>query len=121
MDQKQTKKYHPSTEIVYIEGNPADPYNPSSVPIYQTATFKQVSATAMGEYDYTRSGNPTRSQLEKHLAKICNANHCYAVSSGMSALDVILRFVKSGQEVIAGNDIYGGFNLLLPCFFFSIL
>ena len=57
------KRFRPATDVVFVEGNPADPYNPSSVPIYQTATFKQTSATAMGEYDYTRSGNPTRTQL----------------------------------------------------------
>lgn len=107
------KKFRAATEVVFVEGNPADPYNPSSVPIYQTATFKQSSATSFGEFDYTRSGNPTRSQLEKHLAKICNASQAYAVSSGMSALDVIVRLVKSGEEIIAGTDIYGGTNRLL--------
>nr|CAG8534151.1 12729_t:CDS:2 [Entrophospora candida] len=79
-------------------------YNASSMPIYQTATFKQTSTTQMGEFDYTRSGNPTRT----HLAK-----RAFVVSSGMSALDVISRLVKAGEEIIAGDDIYGGTNRLL--------
>ncbi|KAJ3017709.1 UNVERIFIED_CONTAM: hypothetical protein HDU68_011508 [Siphonaria sp. JEL0065] len=47
-----------------VVSNPSDPFNATYVPIYQTATFKQTSATDMGFYDYTRSGNPTRSVLE---------------------------------------------------------
>ncbi|KAJ3033808.1 cystathionine beta-lyase [Rhizophlyctis rosea] len=59
------KKYRIATECVYVEpiGGIRDPYNSGSVPIYQTATFKQHSATEMGEYDYSRSGNPTRTHL----------------------------------------------------------
>ena len=56
-------KLRPGTECVYLESSTNDPYNASSVPIYQTATFKQPSINDMGEYDYSRSGNPTRTQL----------------------------------------------------------
>lgn len=107
-----------------------DQFGSSSVPIYQTATFKGMD----GEYDYSRSGNPTRSHLgewisipptrrqcanihghrtEHHLAKISSAEHAFAVSSGMAALDVITRMLKPGDEVIAGDDLYGGTNRLL--------
>lgn len=51
--------------------------------------------------------------VENHLAKIMNAKRAYAVSSGMSALDVISRLVQSGDEIIAGDDLYGGTNRLL--------
>ncbi|KAK2460918.1 hypothetical protein APHAL10511_007388 [Amanita phalloides] len=102
--------YRFSTLCATVE-NPSmkDQYGSSSVPIYQTATFKGVD----GEYDYTRSGNPTRSHLEHHIAKISSAAHAFAVSSGMAALDVILRLLKPGVEVIAGDDLYGGTNRLL--------
>src|SRR5262245_1735862 len=87
------RKYALMTELVYTEGT--DQYNASSVPIYQSATFKQNSATGGGEeYDYTRSGNPTRTHLERHLAKIMNANRALVVSSGMGALDVITRLLR---------------------------
>lgn len=66
-----------------------------------------------GQYDYSRSGNPTRSHLEHHIAKISNARHAFAVTSGMGALDVIFRLLRPGDEIIAGNDLYGGSNRLI--------
>ncbi|KAH7884666.1 Cys/Met metabolism PLP-dependent enzyme-domain-containing protein [Phlebopus sp. FC_14] len=86
-----------------------DQHGASSVPIYQTATFKGVH----GRYDYTRSGNPTRSHLEHHIAKLSSAAHALTVSSGMAALDTILRLLKPSDVVIAGDDLYGGTNRLL--------
>ncbi|EPT01350.1 hypothetical protein FOMPIDRAFT_1145026, partial [Fomitopsis schrenkii] len=86
-----------------------DQHGSSSVPIYQTATFKGVG----GQYDYTRSGNPTRTHLEHHVAKISSAEHAFAVSSGMACLDIITRILKPGDELIAGDDIYGGTHRLL--------
>lgn len=105
------KRYAIATELVYTEGS--DQYGASSVPIYQSATFKQTSGSGGGEYDYTRSGNPTRTHLERHLAKIMNAERALVVSSGMGALDVITRLLKSGDEVVTGDDLYGGTNRLL--------
>lgn len=106
------RQYSVETELVYMELN--DQYKSSSMPLYQTATFKQESMSNMGEYDYSRSGNPTRTHLERHLARIMGgAVRCLAVSSGMTALDVITRLLKPGDEVIAGDDLYGGTNRLL--------
>ncbi|KAK5939714.1 cystathionine beta-lyase [Knufia obscura] len=107
------RQYSIATQLVYSEGN--DQYNASSVPIYQSATFKQTSATAgaSNEYDYTRSGNPTRTHLEKHLAKIMRAKRALVVSSGMGALDVITRQLRPGDEVVTGDDLYGGSHRLL--------
>ncbi|KAL9625739.1 MAG: hypothetical protein Q9160_000059 [Pyrenula sp. 1 TL-2023] len=105
------RRYALATELVYTEGT--DQYNASSTPIYQSATFKQGSGGGGGEYDYTRSGNPTRTHLERHLAKIMSAQRALVVSSGMSALDVITRLLRPGDEVITGDDLYGGTNRLL--------
>lgn len=107
------RKYAIATELVYTQGS--DQYGASSVPIYQSATFHQPSANGGGggEYDYTRSGNPTRTHLERHLAKIMGATRCLAVTSGMGALDVITRQLKPGDEVVTGDDLYGGTNRLL--------
>lgn len=102
------RKYALATELVYTESN--DQFNSSSTPIYQSATFKGGPGQ---EYDYTRSGNPTRTHLERHLAKIMNANRALVVSSGMGALDVITRVLKPGDEVVTGDDLYGGTNRLL--------
>ncbi|KAI5466551.1 Cys/Met metabolism PLP-dependent enzyme-domain-containing protein [Mariannaea sp. PMI_226] len=105
-------KYALATELVYTDSK--DQYGASSIPIYQSATFKQSSASGgQQEYDYTRSGNPTRTHLERHVAKIMNANRALAVSSGMGALDVITRLLRPGDEVITGDDLYGGSHRLL--------
>jgi cysteine-S-conjugate beta-lyase len=109
--QNGRRRYALATELVYTESS--DQYGASSVPIYQSATFKQTSANGGNEYDYTRSGNPTRTHLERHLAKIMNARRALAVGSGMGALDVITRVLRPGDEVIAGDDLYGGTNRLL--------
>ncbi|SCZ87567.1 BZ3500_MvSof-1268-A1-R1_Chr2-2g05033 [Microbotryum saponariae] len=108
----RAKPYRFATQCATVD-NPdpshRDQYGSSSVPIYQTATFKGMG----GQYDYTRSGNPTRSHLEHHIAKISSARHAFAVTSGMGALDVIFRLLKPGDSIIAGNDLYGGSNRLL--------
>jgi cystathionine beta-lyase len=65
------RRYRMATELVFVDNydetgrGVKDPYRAASVPIYQTATFKQISATQSGEYDYSRSGNPTRTHLGK--------------------------------------------------------
>ncbi|KAI1805233.1 cystathionine beta-l [Daldinia bambusicola] len=105
------RRYALATELVYTETK--DQYGASSIPIYQSATFKQTSSKGGDEYDYTRSGNPTRTHLERHMAKIMNANRALAVGSGMGALDVITRLLRPGDEVITGDDLYGGTNRLL--------
>ncbi|GAB1319071.1 cystathionine beta-lyase [Madurella fahalii] len=105
------RRYALATELVYTDSK--DQYGASSIPIYQSATFKQTSSNGGNEYDYTRSGNPTRTHLERHLAKIMNATRALAVGSGMGALDVITRLLKPGDEVITGDDLYGGTNRLL--------
>ncbi len=98
------RKYALATELVYTESK--DQYGATSMPIYQSATFKQHSAHGGGDYDYTRSGNPTRTHLERHLAKIMNAARALVVGSGMGALDVITRILRPGDEVITGDDLY---------------
>lgn len=102
------RRYNFATELVYTETN--DQYSASSMPIYQSATFKGGPGQ---EYDYTRSGNPTRTHLERHIAKIMGANRALVAGSGMGALDVITRILKPGDEVVTGDDLYGGTNRLL--------
>ena len=82
--------------------------------LHQTATFGQASATEGGaEYDYTRSGNPTRAQLEAQVADLEGGDAAFAFTSGMAALAAVLRLVPSGGHVVAGDDLYGGTSRLL--------
>ena len=101
-----------STRCVRLDTN-GDPHGAVSPPIYQTATFRQPSASEFGEYDYTRSGNPTRSLLEKQLAVLEHGEAACAFASGMAALTAVTRLVAVGEEIIAGNDLYGGTVRLL--------
>ena len=101
-----------ATRCVRLETN-GDPYGAISPPIYQTATFRQPNADEFGEYDYTRSGNPTRALLERQLAALEDAEHACAFASGMAAITALTRLVSAGDEIIAGNDLYGGTVRLL--------
>ncbi|KAI3694512.1 hypothetical protein L1987_77478 [Smallanthus sonchifolius] len=101
-----------STILMNFE-NSFDPYSAMSTPLYQTATFKQPSATENDSYDYTRSGNPTRDVLESLLAKLDKADRAFCFTSGMAALAAVSHLVKTGDEIVAGEDIYGGSDRLL--------
>jgi cystathionine beta-lyase len=90
-----------------------DPYAATVPPIYQTATFLQPSAVAFGEYDYTRSGNPTRTLLEEQMAALEGGRRALAYASGMAAIAALLRLLAAGDEVLAGDDLYGGTVRLL--------
>lgn len=78
-------------------------------PIYQTSTYAQdgVGKPRQG-YEYSRTRNPTRLALERALAALEGAHYALAFASGMAAIDTVLRLLKSGDHVIAGNDVYGG-------------
>ena len=101
-----------STRCVHLRDS-RDPYGATAPPIYQTATFQQPSATEFGEYDYTRSGNPTRSLLESQIAELEGARHCCVFTSGMAAITTLTRLLEAGEEILAGDDLYGGTVRLL--------
>nr|WP_299031496.1 cystathionine gamma-synthase [uncultured Tenacibaculum sp.] len=77
-------------------------------PIFQTSTYAQSSPGVNKGYAYSRSANPTRTALESAFATLENGTHGFAFSSGLSAIDCVLRTLNPGDEVIAGDDIYGG-------------
>lgn len=101
-----------STRCVQL-GRGEDAYGAIVPPIYQTATFVQPTASEFGEFDYSRSGNPTRRLLEQQLADLEDATYACAFASGMSALTTLTRTVSAGEEIIAGDDLYGGTVRLL--------
>jgi len=73
----------------------------------------QPSVYEFGPYDYTRSGNPTRTALETLVAGLENAHSAFAFTSGMAALNAVVHLVKAGEEIIASSDLYGGMHRLL--------
>ena len=104
------------TRIVRPATKSADPWHANSPPLYQTAGFASESATEAGRYDYTRSGNPTRSALEEQVAELEGGGRAFAFTSGMAAATAALRLCRVGDHVISGCDLYGGtYRLLDSC------
>ncbi|WP_264548482.1 cystathionine gamma-synthase [Flavobacterium sp. N2820] len=78
-------------------------------PVFQTSTYVQSSpGKPIGDYEYSRAANPTRTALEEALASIENGARGLAFSSGLAATDCLLRLFKAGDEIIAMDDLYGG-------------
>ena len=77
-------------------------------PIYQTSTYAQSSPGKHKGYEYSRTANPTRTALESALASIENGTYGLAFASGLAAIDAVIKTLKSGDEVISTNDLYGG-------------
>lgn len=98
-----------SEQTQILNSIPVDPLTGSiSVPIYQTSTFVQEAPGVHKGYDYARSNNPTRKVLEDIIAKLENGTNGYAFASGLAAIDAVVKLLKSGDEIIAVDDIYGG-------------
>lgn len=79
-----------------------------TLPIYQTSTFHQFDIDNFGEYDYARSGNPTRKYLEKEFAELEGGNYGFAFSSGIAAISSVISIFSSGDHLIVAEDVYGG-------------
>ena len=76
-------------------------------PVYQTSTYAQTEP-GVAEWEYSRTHNPTRSALQRSLASLEGGKHGLCFSSGMAAIDTILRTLNPGDKVISGDDVYGG-------------
>src|SRR6516162_3617470 len=92
-----------------IHSIPVDPLTGAiSVPIYQTSTFVQEAPGINKGYDYSRTNNPTREALENNIAGLEHGQLGIAFSSGLAAMDAVLKLLESGDEIVAVDDIYGG-------------
>ena len=101
------KDYRPATLLVH-QGKDRDPATgAATVPIYQASTYHHVDG-APGEYDYARSGNPSREQVEEAIALLEGGTRGFAYSSGMTAIGSALALLESGDHLIASADLYGG-------------
>ncbi|MCW5878670.1 MAG: cystathionine gamma-synthase [Anaerolineales bacterium] len=90
-------------------GQPADPQTGAVMtPIYQTSTYAQPRVGEHKGYEYSRTGNPTRTALQDCLAALEGAAHGLAFGSGLAATDTIIRTLSPGDEVLVGGDVYGG-------------
>jgi len=97
-----------STIAIHAGNEPDVATGAVSVPIYQTSTYAQDGLGRHKGFEYARTHNPTRAALERNIAALENARFGYAFASGMSAIDAVLKLVKSGDHVILGDNTYGG-------------
>ncbi|MDX3914566.1 MULTISPECIES: cystathionine gamma-synthase [Olivibacter] len=97
-----------ATKAIHAGQHPDPTTGAVMTPIYQTSTYWQQSPGEHKGYEYSRGTNPTRKALEECIAALENAKYGLAFSSGMAATDTVLRLLKPGDEVITGNDLYGG-------------
>ena len=102
---KKNKKF--STKSIHVGQTPEKLYGSVSLPLYLTSTFKQEE---FGEYiyDYSRAGNPTRTNLEENISSLENGIGAVAFSSGMAAVSAIIHLLSSGDEIIFTRNVYGG-------------
>ena len=99
-------------------GQKIDPaFNSVMQPIYQTSTYAQQRPGVNKGFEYSRTHNPTRTALQNSFASLENAKHGVAFSSGLAAIDAIVKLLSPGDEVISTNDLYGGtFRLFTKVF-----
>lgn len=105
MDEKKLKF---NSKTIHGGQAPDKAYGAVMPPIYQTSTFAQTTPGGHKGFEYSRSGNPTRTALENALASIENGNYGLAFASGLAAIDAVLKLLGPGDEVVSTNDLYGG-------------
>ena len=106
------KKIKFNTKTVHKGQKPEELYGAVSLPIYQTSTFKQ---NKIGEYiyDYSRAGNPTRTNLEENICSLEGGEDAISFASGLAAISSIIQLFKSGDHIIFTENVYGGTYRLL--------
>jgi len=97
-----------ATKVIHAGIEPDPSTGAVMTPIYQTSTYAQSSPGEHKGFEYARTQNPTRSVLEKNLAALENGVDAICFSSGLAAQDAVMKLFKSGDEVLAVNDLYGG-------------
>ncbi|MFN3241419.1 MAG: cystathionine gamma-synthase [Planctomycetota bacterium] len=101
------------TKAIHAGQSPDPSTGAIMTPVYMTSTYVQEEPAVTKGYDYSRSGNPTRTALEGNLAGLEGGKHGLGFASGMAAITCVMNLLKSGDHVIAGNDLYGGTYRLL--------
>jgi cystathionine beta-lyase/cystathionine gamma-synthase len=96
------------TRAIHVGQEPDPTTGATIVPIYQTSTYTQEGIGRHKGYEYSRTGNPTRTALEECLASLENAGHGLAFASGLAATSAVLNLLSSGDHVVAAEDLYGG-------------
>ncbi|MAU27107.1 MAG: cystathionine gamma-synthase [Muricauda sp.] len=105
MEKKELKF---NSKTIHGGQQPDKAYGAVMPPIYQTSTYAQSTPGGHQGFEYSRSGNPTRTALENALASIENGRYGLAFASGLSAMDAVIKLLEPRDEVVSTNDLYGG-------------
>ena len=97
-----------NTKVIHAGVHPDSATGAIMTPIYQTSTYVQEEIGVHKGFEYSRTGNPTRAALESNLAAIESGKYGACFSSGLAAIDCVIKMLKPGDEVISTNDLYGG-------------
>ena len=97
-----------ATKTIHAGQKPDKSTGAIMTPIYQTSTYIQESPGKHMGFEYSRTGNPTRSALERNIAALENGKYGLCFGSGLAAIDAIIKLLNPGDEVISTNDLYGG-------------
>ncbi|MBI5668993.1 MAG: cystathionine gamma-synthase [Chloroflexi bacterium] len=103
-----TQDYHFDTLAIHAGQEPDPTTGAIMTPIYQTSTYVQAAPAEHKGYEYSRTDNPTRAALENCVAVIEGGRYGLAFSSGMAAIDTVLRLFNPGDHILVGSDVYGG-------------
>ena len=106
-----------ATKAIHAGLHPDESTGAIMTPIYQTSTYVQDGVGNHKGYEYSRTLNPTRHALEKNVAAIENGRFGAAFSSGLAAIDCVIKMLHPGDEVISTNDLYGGTYRLFTTIF----
>ena len=102
------KKLHFNSATIHGGQEHDKAYGAVMPPIYQTSTYAQSTPGGHKGFEYSRTHNPTRLALERSLASIESGKYGFAFSSGLAAIDGVLKLLRPGDEIISTNDLYGG-------------
>ncbi|KPK03158.1 MAG: PLP-dependent transferase [Gemmatimonadota bacterium] len=103
-----------ATRAVHAGQRPEDdPAGAIMTPIYQTSTYVQPALGKHQGFEYARTRNPTRDALERNVAALEGATHGFAYASGLAATEAILKLLSAGDQVICGENVYGGTHRLM--------
>ncbi|OUU23205.1 MAG: cystathionine gamma-synthase [Planctomycetia bacterium TMED53] len=96
------------TRAIHAGQHPDPSTGAVMTPVYLTSTYVQEAPGVHQGYEYSRTGNPTRSALEANLASLEGGTHGLCFASGLAATDAVLKLLSPEDHVVAGNDLYGG-------------
>ncbi len=97
-----------NTKTIHAGQKPEETSGAVMPPIFQTSTYAQEAPNKHKGYDYARVGNPTRTALEKMIAGLEGADEAACFSSGVAAMDALMKMLRPGDHVVTTNDLYGG-------------